>query len=190
VQCWNITPWWRELPEKLPVAQLLYKFHIYHGTKMFFLSQSNPVHIPKWYSCPILKLSFHLCSPFLSTLLIARFCAFLNIAVSDHLTLHFSYVHPQNLVVRHLQSMSSPDVRSSFAPMLIRHRLHKKRCVQQFFYCCVYIRWRRNVFTGPLPSNYRGETHNATQTARWSHKPTFTYSLHTLFWRIKRGLWY
>jgi hypothetical protein len=39
---------------------------------------------------------------------------------------------------------------------LIRHGPHRKRRVQQFFYCCVYIRYRGNVSTEPLPSNDRG----------------------------------
>jgi hypothetical protein len=62
---------------------------------------------------------------------------------------------------------------------------HWKRRVQQFFYCCVRIRYRSNVstepvpindkgiFTKPLPSNDRGHTH--TQTAAWSHKPTLFF---------------
>jgi hypothetical protein len=32
----------------------------------------------------------------------------------------------------------------------------EKRCVQQFFYCCVCIHYRGNVSTEPLPSNDRG----------------------------------
>jgi hypothetical protein len=36
---------------------------------------------------------------------------------------------------------------------LIRHKLHKKRRVQQFFYCCLCIRCRSKVFTELLPSN-------------------------------------
>jgi hypothetical protein len=39
---------------------------------------------------------------------------------------------------------------------LIRHGPHWKRRVQQFFYCCVCIRYSDNVFTEPLPSNDRG----------------------------------
>jgi hypothetical protein len=39
---------------------------------------------------------------------------------------------------------------------LIRHGPHWKRRVQQFFYCCVCIRYRGNVSTEPLPSNDRG----------------------------------
>jgi hypothetical protein len=31
-----------------------------------------------------------------------------------------------------------------------------KRRVQQFFYCCVCIRWCGNVFISPFPSNDRG----------------------------------
>jgi hypothetical protein len=39
---------------------------------------------------------------------------------------------------------------------LIRHGPHRKRHVQQFFYCCVCIRYRGNVSTEPLPGNDRG----------------------------------
>jgi hypothetical protein len=39
---------------------------------------------------------------------------------------------------------------------LIRHGTHRKRRIQQFFYCCVCIRYRSNVSTEPLPSNDRG----------------------------------
>jgi hypothetical protein len=39
---------------------------------------------------------------------------------------------------------------------LIWHRPHRKWRVQQFFYCCVCIRCRGNIFTEPLPSNDRG----------------------------------
>jgi hypothetical protein len=39
---------------------------------------------------------------------------------------------------------------------LIRHWPHSKRLVQQFFYCCVNIRYRGNVSTEPLSSNDRG----------------------------------
>jgi hypothetical protein len=39
---------------------------------------------------------------------------------------------------------------------LIRHGPHWKRRVQQFFYCCVCIRFRRNVSTEPLPRNDKG----------------------------------
>jgi hypothetical protein len=45
--------------------------------------------------------------------------------------------------------------KNSYFP-LIRHRPHRKRCVQQFFYCWVCISCRANVFTEPLPSNDRG----------------------------------
>jgi hypothetical protein len=84
---------------------------------------------------------------------------------------------------------------------LIRHGPHWKRRVQQFFYCCVCIRYRGNVSTEPLPSNDKGiftdplpsndkgifteplpsnnmgihrQTH--AQTATWSHKPTLFFS--------------
>jgi hypothetical protein len=36
---------------------------------------------------------------------------------------------------------------------LLRHGPHTKRHVHKFFYCCVCIRCRGNVFTEPLPSN-------------------------------------
>jgi hypothetical protein len=35
---------------------------------------------------------------------------------------------------------------------LIRYGQHRKRCVEQFFYCCVCIRCHDNVFTETLPS--------------------------------------
>jgi hypothetical protein len=38
---------------------------------------------------------------------------------------------------------------------LMRHGRHWKH-VQQFFYCCVCIRYRGKVSNEPLPSNYRG----------------------------------
>jgi hypothetical protein len=41
---------------------------------------------------------------------------------------------------------------------LIRHEPHRKRRVQQFFYCCVCIRCRRNGFKELMPSNDRGWT--------------------------------
>jgi hypothetical protein len=47
---------------------------------------------------------------------------------------------------------------------LTGHGQHRKRRVQQFFYCCVCIRCRGNVFTEPLPSNNRRDTHRDTQT--------------------------
>jgi hypothetical protein len=45
---------------------------------------------------------------------------------------------------------------------LIQHGLHRKGRIQQFFYCCVFIRCRRNVFTEPLPSNDKGYTYRCT----------------------------
>jgi hypothetical protein len=38
---------------------------------------------------------------------------------------------------------------------LVQHEPHRKRLVQQLFYCCVCIRCSGNVFTEPLPSNDR-----------------------------------
>jgi hypothetical protein len=66
----------------------------------------------------------------------------------------------------------------------IRHGPHKKRRVQQFFYCCVRIRCRGTVSTEPLPSNNRRDTHTDTQTderdlwstsRRWAQVPWYTY---------------
>jgi hypothetical protein len=47
-------------------------------------------------------------------------------------------------------------VRANRLLSLIRHEPHWKRRVQQFFYCCVSIRYRGNVSTERLPSNERG----------------------------------
>jgi hypothetical protein len=65
----------------------------------------------------------------------------------------------------------------------IRHRPHRKSRIQQFFYCCVYS-FRRHVFTDPLPSKDRGDTHWDTQTngrdlwstgLRWAQAPWYVY---------------
>jgi hypothetical protein len=85
----------------------------------------------------------------------------------------------------------------------IRPGPQRKRRLQQFFYCCVFIHYRGNVFTEPLPSNNKRHTNRHTdwwegfmkyavemgsgasraevnsrdiQTAWWSHKPTFFFS--------------
>jgi hypothetical protein len=65
---------------------------------------------------------------------------------------------------------------------LIRHGPHRKRRVQQFFYCCVCIRGRDEVFIEGLPSNeccltvIAGGIH--TQAHRQQgDKPTFIFSL-------------
>jgi hypothetical protein len=42
-----------------------------------------------------------------------------------------------------------------FMNMLGLLRLHRKHSVQEFLYSCVFIRCRWNVFTAPLPNNYR-----------------------------------
>jgi hypothetical protein len=41
---------------------------------------------------------------------------------------------------------------------LIGHGSHRKRQVQQFFYCCIYICCRSKIFTEPLPVNDWGHT--------------------------------
>jgi hypothetical protein len=57
---------------------------------------------------------------------------------------------------------------------LIRHGPHRKRSVQQFFYCCVCIRYRGNVSTDPLPSNDKG---NFTEPLPSNDKGSFTKPL-------------
>jgi hypothetical protein len=64
--------------------------------------------------------------------------------------------------------------RSNRLVSLIRHGPYWKRCVQQFFYCCMCICYRgkfsieplpsnnRRIFTEPLASNDRGDTHTHT----------------------------
>jgi hypothetical protein len=86
---------------------------------------------------------------------------------------------------------------------LIRHGPHWKRRVQQFLYCCVCIRYRGNLSTEPLPSNYRGifteplpsndmgifteplpsNDREDTQTATWSHKPTYVFKIRKVGWK-------
>jgi hypothetical protein len=70
--------------------------------------------------------------------------------------------------------------------LLIRHGPHIKRCVQQSFYSCVWIRCRGNVFTEPLPSKDRRDTHIDTHTdgrdlwstpLRWAQVPWYTYQV-------------
>jgi hypothetical protein len=53
---------------------------------------------------------------------------------------------------------------------LIRHGLHRKRRLQQFFNCGLCIRCLSNVFTEQLPSKYR-ETH--TDTKLWEGFPKY-----------------
>jgi hypothetical protein len=48
--------------------------------------------------------------------------------------------------------------RTNLLLSVIRHGPHWKRRVQQFFYCCVCIRYRGNVSTKPLASNGMGDT--------------------------------
>jgi hypothetical protein len=56
----------------------------------------------------------------------------------------------------------------------IRHGPHRKRCVQQFFYCCVRSRCRGNGFTELLPSNGR-DTHTDTQRQQGSLISAFLF---------------
>jgi hypothetical protein len=93
--------------------------------------------------------------------------------------------------------------RTNLLLSLIRHRPHWKRRFQQFFYCCVCIRYRGNISTEPLPSNCKGMFieplpsndkgiftgplpsndwggYTDTQTATWSQN-------HTLFFKNKES---
>jgi hypothetical protein len=47
---------------------------------------------------------------------------------------------------------------------LIRRGSHRKRRIQQSFYCCVCIRCRGKIFNQPLPRNSRGITHTDTDS--------------------------
>jgi hypothetical protein len=68
---------------------------------------------------------------------------------------------------------------------LIRHGPHWKLSVQQFFYCCVCIRYRGNDSTKPLPSNDRenftkplpsnNERDALTRTHAHAHTHTHTH---------------
>jgi hypothetical protein len=66
-----------------------------------------------------------------------------------------------------------------------RHGPHRKWRVQKFFYCCVYS-LSGNVFTEPLPSIWKRDTHTDTQTdgrdlwstqLRWAQFPWYTYQV-------------
>jgi hypothetical protein len=47
---------------------------------------------------------------------------------------------------------------------LIRHEPHRKRSVQQFFYCCMCIRRRGNDVAEQLPRNVMGHTYRHTDS--------------------------
>jgi hypothetical protein len=80
---------------------------------------------------------------------------------------------------------------------LIRHEPHRKRRIQQFFYCCVCIRYRGNVSTEALPSNGRitfTETSCCLATIggyTYRHTDCWEgfFSLLSLFWKNRIGLW-
>jgi hypothetical protein len=71
---------------------------------------------------------------------------------------------------------------------VIRHSQHIKHRVQQFSRCCMFIRYRGNVFTEPFTSSGPGtylsscclatleDATKETQRARWSHKPPFIFN--------------
>jgi hypothetical protein len=61
---------------------------------------------------------------------------------------------------------------------LIRHGPYIKLSVQQFFYFCMCVSCRRNVFTEPLPSNDGG----------YRHRQQGDLSLLTLFWKNESRL--
>jgi hypothetical protein len=57
-------------------------------------------------------------------------------------------------VEKEAKSSEEKELRAHFP--LIRQGLHRKRRVQQLFYCCTFIRCHGNVFTDPLPNNDKG----------------------------------
>jgi hypothetical protein len=68
----------------------------------------------------------------------------------------------RNVVKRIIKKSSGRELISYFH--LIRRGPQGERRVQLFFYC-LFIRYRGNVFTEPLPSNDRG-IHIETETVR------------------------
>jgi hypothetical protein len=74
---------------------------------------------------------------------------------------------------------------------LIRYGPQRKRHVQQFCHCCVFIRWRCSVLTEPLPSNDRGihiQTQRDLQSMplRSAQVPWYTYQVHKDWSVIKK----
>jgi hypothetical protein len=83
--------------------------------------------------------------------------------MNDQLTPRLPYPQGENLRAHWRESWVDPrtslesvEKRTNRLLSLIRHGPHGKRRVQQFFYCCVCIRYSCNVSTEPLPSNDRG----------------------------------
>jgi hypothetical protein len=68
-------------------------------------------------------------------------------------TLHDSFITFRKTISIWVQEVLG---RTNRQLSLIPHGPHRKRCVQQFFYCCVRIRCSGKVFTKPLPSNKKG----------------------------------
>jgi hypothetical protein len=71
-------------------------------------------------------------------------------------------VHPEMYCIRHNKKQEILG-RNNRLLSLIHHGQHRKRLVQQLFYCCMFFRSSDNVFTYPLPSNDRGDTYIDTQ---------------------------
>jgi hypothetical protein len=73
-------------------------------------------------------------------------------------------VHVSRVVVNLSQNKKLWEELITYFP-LIRHASHRKWSIQQFFYCCVCILCRGNVFTEPLSSNNGGggDTHTDTE---------------------------
>jgi hypothetical protein len=72
----------------------------------------------------------------------------------------------------------------------MRHGLNGKRRVQYFFYCWVCIRFHENVFTDPLPSNDRGDTHTIIDSKVTSYTYFHSAAHFLIFKKIKVGIWH
>jgi hypothetical protein len=70
--------------------------------------------------------------------------------------------YTQHTFSAHLTAFDVEELIAYFP--LIGQGSHRKRRVQQFFYCCLCVSWRNTSFTEPLPSNNWG-IH--IQTHRW-----------------------
>jgi hypothetical protein len=75
----------------------------------------------------------------------------------DHNNISYSTFYSINLQLNTIDIVLNVNLKNNFREEFIRHRPHRKRRVQQFFYCCVCIRCRGKVSTEP--SNDRRDTH-------------------------------
>jgi hypothetical protein len=66
----------------------------------------------------------------------------------------------------------------------IRHGPHRKWRVQQFFYCCVCIRYRSNVSTEQLSIKDKGDTHTHRQQ-RGHMSQLYFFKIRKVGWNIE-----